>query len=105
MLDEGKAVNVVYLDFRNAFYTVSHSLLLEKLDAHVLDRRTVYWVKCWLKIIANRVKSMQQLVISGVLVSIFTYYIDEGIEFALSMFADDTKSGGSVDLLEGKRAP
>lgn len=48
---------------------------------------------------------MQQMVISGVLVSIFTYYIDEGIEFALSMFADDTKSGGSIDLLEGKRAP
>lgn len=29
MLDEEKAVNVVYLDFRNAFDNVAHSLLLE----------------------------------------------------------------------------
>ncbi|GAB0182508.1 mitochondrial enolase superfamily member 1 [Grus japonensis] len=37
LVDEGKAVDVVYLDFSKAFDTVSHSVLLEKLAAHALD--------------------------------------------------------------------
>ena len=48
LADEGKAVDVVYLDFSKAFDTVPHSILLEKLAAHGLDGHTLHWVKHWL---------------------------------------------------------
>ena len=42
LVHEGKAVDVV---FGKAFDTVSHSILLEKLAAHGLDRYTLCWAK------------------------------------------------------------
>lgn len=39
-VDKGKAVDIVCLDFCEAFDTVSHSILLEKLAVHGLDRCT-----------------------------------------------------------------
>ncbi|GAB0207712.1 hypothetical protein GRJ2_003236900 [Grus japonensis] len=62
LVDEGKAVDVVYLDFSKAFDTVSHSILLEKLAAHGLDRHILHWVKNWLDgqaqiVVVNGVKS------------------------------------------------
>ncbi|GAB0194988.1 mitochondrial enolase superfamily member 1 [Grus japonensis] len=62
LVDEGKAVDVVYLDFSKAFDTVSHSILLEKLAAHGLDGCTLRWVKNWLegqaqRVVVNGVKS------------------------------------------------
>jgi len=47
-VDEGKAVDVVGLDFSKAFDTVPHSILLEKLAAHGLDACTLRWIKNWL---------------------------------------------------------
>jgi len=45
LVGEGKAVDVVYLGFSKAFDTVSHSIFLEKLPAHSLDRYTLCWIK------------------------------------------------------------
>jgi len=42
LVDEGKAVDVVYLDFHKAFDTVPHNNLLEKLAAHGLDGCTLH---------------------------------------------------------------
>ena len=46
LVDEGKAVDVVYLDFSKAFDTFpQHSA--GKLAAHGLDGCTLFWVKNW----------------------------------------------------------
>ncbi|NXF84353.1 RTJK polymerase, partial [Sclerurus mexicanus] len=42
-LDDGKAVDVVYLDFSKAFDTVSHSILAAKLRRCGLDDQVVRW--------------------------------------------------------------
>ena len=41
LVDEGKAVDALYLEFSKAFDAVSHSILLEQLAAHGLDRYTL----------------------------------------------------------------
>jgi len=48
LVHEGKAVDVVYLDFSKTIDTVPHSILMEKLDARGLDWCTLHWIKNWL---------------------------------------------------------
>ena len=45
LVDEGKAVSVVYVDCSKAFDTVPHNTLMEKVAAHSLDGCMLHWVK------------------------------------------------------------
>ncbi|GAB0179502.1 hypothetical protein GRJ2_000415500 [Grus japonensis] len=74
LVDEGKAVDIVYLDLSKAFNTMSCKISIDKLLMYGLDEQTVRWIENWLNGWAQR-----------------SHHLDDGSECMLSKFADDTK--------------
>lgn len=54
LVDKGKTVDVIYLDFTKVFVSVSHNILMEKLVAHGFDRYALHRIKSCLDIQAQR---------------------------------------------------
>lgn len=47
LVDEEKAVNIVYLNFSKSFDNVSLNIFTDKLTKYRLDTRTVRWIENW----------------------------------------------------------
>ena len=113
-IDEGKPLDVIYLDFSKAFDKVPHKRLLYKIESHGISGNVAAWIGEWLcdhkqQVVLNGKFSRLQDVLSGVpqgsvlgpiLFLIFVNDIDTVVSSHIQKFADDCKVYRSVPTAE-----
>ena len=110
-MDEGKAFDIIYLDFAKAFDVVCHKRLIVKLQAKGIDGDLLAWITDWLagrkqRVVVEGETSECADVLSGVvqgsglggiLFTLFIDDIDELVRALIKKFADDTKMALTVE--------
>ena len=118
LLDRGKKISVVYLDFCKAFDKVPHRRLLISLENHGLGGPLLKWIETWLlgrkqRVILNGqqadwvdVKSgvPQGTVLAPLFFIIFVNLMDAYLTSRLWKFADDIKLAKAIASDGDKRA-
>ena len=113
-IDKGNPVDVVFLDFSKAFYTVPHKRLMNKVRGHGIRGKIAQWIEEWLSSRMQRVqingeKSQWERVLGGVpqgsvlgplLFLLCVNDLEWEITCHTSKFADTTL-GQNVKSLEG----
>ena len=113
-LDEGRSIDVVYLDFAKAFDKVDHGRLRAKLEAFGIGGNLLEWTCDWMKnrrqrvivdgIASNWVSVLSSVVQGSVLgPPLFCYFIDDidkHVRALCRKFADDTKGAMVVESQE-----
>ena len=111
MLEEGKSVDVIYLDFQKAFDSVPHQRLLRKLEAYGVHGALRNWVEAFLtgrqqRVKVNGKKSTWTSVKSGIpqgsvlgptLFVVFINDLPDAVDCLSKIFADDTKAYKCAD--------
>lgn len=120
LIDDGKPIDVIYLDFRKAFDAVPHKRLLEKVSAYGIQGRLRNWIKDFLagrqqRVVVNDTRSNWSDVLSGipqgsvlgpVLFLLFINDLPKSIDCNMLLYADDSKiyrsvcEQGSVNILQ-----
>ncbi len=103
MMDEGHTVDVIYLDFANAFDSVNHGFLLAKMKSFGLSDVVVRWIEAYLSGWVSRVQRggehsgaipmhsgvPQGSVIGPLLFLLFVNDLQDVLERMTLLFADD----------------
>lgn len=113
-LEEGKDVDVIYIDFSKAFDKVDHTILLKKLESFGISGRILKWIESFLKnrkqvVVVDGSTSEYADILSGVpqgsvlgplLFIIMVGDINEYVKYShVSSFADDTRLKKAIQSL------
>ena len=113
-VDQGKPVDVIYLDLSKAFDKVPHRRLIKILRDYRIDEEVIRWIEIWLnerkqRVVLNGKTSNWELVLSGVpqgsvlgplLFIIYVNPLDDiilNLANIVSKYADDTKVGSMIE--------